>query len=43
MLFHARDDGNLPVADTEACADRLKALGQVVTLVIVPTGGHYDR
>jgi dipeptidyl aminopeptidase/acylaminoacyl peptidase len=42
MLFHARDDGTLPVADTEACAQRLKALGKSVTLVIVPSGGHYD-
>jgi dienelactone hydrolase len=42
MLFHARDDGTLPVADTEASAERLKALGKSVTLVIVPSGGHYD-
>jgi dienelactone hydrolase len=42
LLFHARDDGNLPVADTEASAQRLKALGKSVTLVIVPSGGHYD-
>jgi dienelactone hydrolase len=41
MLFHARDDGALPVADTEASAERLKALGKSVTLVIVPSGGHY--
>ena len=42
MLFHARDDGTLPVAETEASAERLKALGKSVTLVIVPSGGHYD-
>ena len=42
LLFHARDDGVVPVADTEACAERLKALGKSVTLVIVPSGGHYD-
>jgi dienelactone hydrolase len=42
LLFHARDDGTLPVAETEACARRLKALGKPVTLVIVPTGGHYQ-
>jgi dipeptidyl aminopeptidase/acylaminoacyl peptidase len=42
MLFHARDDGTLPVAQTEASAERLKALGKSVTLVIVSSGGHYD-
>ena len=42
LLFHARDDGTVPVADTEASAQRLKALGKSVTLVIVPSGGHYD-
>jgi dienelactone hydrolase len=42
LLFHARDDGTIPAADTEACAERLRALGKSVTLVIVPAGGHYD-
>jgi dienelactone hydrolase len=42
MLFHARDDGTLPVGETEASAERLKALGKSVTLVIVSSGGHYD-
>ena len=42
LLFHARDDGTVPVADTEACAERLDALGKSVTLVVVPSGGHYD-
>ena len=32
LLFHARDDSNVPVADTEAAAARLKALGKSVTL-----------
>jgi hypothetical protein len=27
---------------TEACAERLEALGKPVTLVIVRSGGHYD-
>jgi dienelactone hydrolase len=42
MLFHARDDGTILAAETEACAARLKVLGKAVTLVIVPSGGHYD-
>ena len=42
LLFHARDDGIVPVADTEACAERLNMLGKSVTLVVVPAGGHYD-
>jgi dienelactone hydrolase len=42
LLFHARDDSNIPVADTEACAERLKQLGKAVTLEIVPTGNHYN-
>jgi dienelactone hydrolase len=42
LLFHARDDGTIPVADTEASARRLEALGKSVTLVIVSSGGHYD-
>ena len=42
LLFHARDDGVVSVADTEASAERLKALGKSVTLVVVPSGGHYD-
>jgi acetyl esterase/lipase len=42
LLFHARDDMTLPVAETEASAERLRALGKSVTLVIVPSGGHYE-
>ena len=42
LLFHARDDGTVPVADTEACAERLNTLGKSVTLVVVPSGGHND-
>jgi dienelactone hydrolase len=42
LLFHARDDGAIPAAETETSAARLRALGKSVTLVIVPSGGHYD-
>ncbi len=42
FLFHARDDTNVPVSQTEASADRLRKLKKSVTLEVVPTGGHYD-
>jgi dienelactone hydrolase len=42
LLFHARNDGTIPVAETEASAERLRGLGKSVTLVIVPSDGHYD-
>ena len=41
LLFHARDDSNVPVQESIDCADRLKALGKPVTLEVVPTGDHY--
>ncbi len=42
FLFHARDDGNLPVAESEAFAARLQALGKAVTLDLVDDGDHYQ-
>jgi dienelactone hydrolase len=42
FLFHARDDSNLPVADTEAFAAKLKSLNKPVTLDLVDTGDHYQ-
>ena len=42
FLFHARDDSNVPVVDSEAFARRAKAKGKSVTLDLVPVGDHYD-
>jgi dienelactone hydrolase len=42
FLFHAEDDGNVDVEETEEFAARLKQKGRDVTLKIVPTGDHYD-
>jgi dienelactone hydrolase len=42
FLFHARDDGNIPVQQSESFAGRLKTRGKAVTLDLVPSGDHYD-
>jgi dienelactone hydrolase len=42
FLFHARDDSNVPVEDSESFANRLNARGKSVTLDVVPSGEHYD-
>jgi dienelactone hydrolase len=42
FLFHARDDSNTPVVDSEAFAADLQARGKPVTLDLVPSGNHYD-
>ncbi len=42
LLFHAEDDGNVPVEESRKCAARLQALRKTVTLQTVPTGDHYD-
>jgi dienelactone hydrolase len=42
FLFHAEDDGNVDVEETETFAASLKQKGRDVTLKIVPTGDHYD-
>ncbi|WP_422928150.1 prolyl oligopeptidase family serine peptidase [Singulisphaera sp. PoT] len=41
-LFHARDDSNVPVSQSEDCMRRLEQLGKTVVLDIVETGNHYD-
>lgn len=42
FLFHARDDSNVPVEDSEAFAALLKTKGKAVTLDLVPNGDHHD-
>ncbi|MGH7171022.1 MAG: alpha/beta hydrolase family protein [Gemmataceae bacterium] len=42
FLFHARDDRNVPLRDATDFAARLKKTNAQVTLVITPSGGHYD-
>jgi dipeptidyl aminopeptidase/acylaminoacyl peptidase len=39
FLFHSRDDGVVPLAESEGLK---AALGDRAELLIVPTGGHYD-
>ena len=41
FLFHAEDDSNVPVADSQDFARRAQANGKSVTLDIVPSGNHY--
>ncbi len=42
FLFHARDDSNVPVAESEAFAARLQGQGKSVTLELVDDGDHYQ-
>lgn len=42
FLFHAQDDSNVAVGDTQAYAQSLQAAGKRVELKIVPTGDHYE-
>jgi pimeloyl-ACP methyl ester carboxylesterase len=42
FLFHAQDDSNCPIADTNAFAEQLKRQGTDVKYVTVPSGEHYD-
>jgi hypothetical protein len=42
FLFHALDDSNVPVSQSQDCQRRLAQLGKKVTLRLVPTGDHYD-
>ena len=42
FLFHARDDSNVPVGDTQAFVNLLKGRGKSVTLDLVDSGNHYD-
>lgn len=43
FLFHAQDDSNVPVADSQTFATQLRAAGKTVELQIVPTGDHYSE
>ncbi|MCX7421064.1 MAG: prolyl oligopeptidase family serine peptidase [Planctomycetia bacterium] len=42
FLFHAADDGNVPVSDSRKFAELLKSNAKQVEYVEVPTGNHYD-
>jgi dipeptidyl aminopeptidase/acylaminoacyl peptidase len=42
FLFHASDDSNVPVSETNAFATQLRAAGKAVEFHTVPTGDHYD-
>jgi dienelactone hydrolase len=42
FLFHAQDDSNVPVGQSQEFKARLEQLGKPVTLETVPTGDHYD-
>lgn len=42
FLFHASDDDNVPISDSENCERRLKQLGKNVTFVRTNRGGHYQ-
>ncbi|MCM2373096.1 alpha/beta hydrolase family protein [Aporhodopirellula aestuarii] len=42
MIFHARDDSNVPFSDAEAFVSRLKSAGKDVTFETTPTGDHYE-
>lgn len=42
FLFHAQDDGNVPVSESQLFAQQLQAAGKKAELKLVPTGNHYD-
>ncbi len=42
FLFHAQDDSNVPVGQSQEFKARLEQAGKAVTLETVPTGDHYD-
>lgn len=42
FLFHAKDDSNVPFADSQKFADALRSQGKDVTLEFSQTGDHYD-
>ncbi len=42
FLFHASDDSNVMVTESQAYAQQLKAAGKSVEFQTVPTGDHYD-
>ncbi|WP_435018054.1 alpha/beta hydrolase family protein [Tundrisphaera sp. TA3] len=42
FLFHAQDDRNVPVDQSERFAEEARDAGKAVTLEVVPGGDHYD-
>ena len=42
FLFHASDDSNVPVTESQTYSQMLKSAGKTVDLQTVPTGNHYD-
>jgi acetyl esterase/lipase len=42
FLFHARDDSNVPFAESESFAQALKQAGGKVNFVATDSGDHYD-
>ncbi|MBS0201381.1 MAG: prolyl oligopeptidase family serine peptidase [Planctomycetes bacterium] len=42
FLFHANDDSNVNVSETQAFAQLLKSVGKTVEVQTVPTGEHYN-
>jgi acetyl esterase/lipase len=42
FLFHARDDSNVPIADTLRFADALRTAGKTVMFEEAASGDHYD-
>lgn len=42
MVFHARDDSNVPFSDAEAFVAKLKTAGKSVTFETTPDGDHYQ-
>jgi dienelactone hydrolase len=42
FVFHANDDGNVKVGESQDFVNRLKAAGKQVDFQTVPTGNHYD-
>ncbi len=42
LIFHARDDSNVPFSDAETFVARMKAANKDVTFETTPTGDHYD-
>ncbi len=42
MVFHARDDDNVPFSDAEKFVDALKRSGKEVNFVTANNGGHYS-
>lgn len=42
FLFHAEDDGNVPISESERFASLLSRTNARLSFRRVPTGGHYD-